>query len=280
MSNNNISRAEYFQKKLFKISPLHIPFMKVSKNGTVTTNFANGGTLNSIPRNSMNDVMMASIIIQVLGTLEKIHKADPSFRHRYVQPATIIIDPLYQPKKKEVLHGLAVPYVGGRALLSKFSSASDSSKPLMNDGGKDMMYDAHFFLNKLYSQTLYSENARSRVPLTVQFLRRILPKGYKGSSAMYVTSYGLKNGVGFKSYDQIFSDPYFAPFKNTNVAVNKGISNNLAQNVGAMFANKKKPSMLNRLKARFARKPSTNQNNKPGILARLKARFRKNNVRK
>ena len=285
MSNNNgTARAEYFQKKAFKISPLHVPFVKVSKNGTVTTNFANGGTLNRVPRNSLNDMFMASIIIQVLGTLEKIHKEDPSFRHGYVQPANIIIDPLYAPKKKEVLHGLTVPYVGGRALITKFGGASDSSKPLANNAGKDMMYDAHFFLNKLFSQTLESENVGSKVPETIKFLRRILPQGYKGASGMYVTGYHLKNGVSFPSYTAIFSDPYFAPFKNRNGPVNTGISNNLAQNVGAMFAEKKvAPSRLNKLKAAFARKKTENAPavKKPGVLSRLRGLFRrKNNVRK
>ena len=211
----------YFSKSLAKFIPEHVPNVRsYNKNtGRMISNMYRGGSaLDWLAKNAseVDDNLMRSIILQVVGSLHRLSLLDPSFRHNDLHLGNVFIDDRYFMPKREVLYKYQVPYFDVRAIIADFGYAADKVHPLdpfketPDYGivrGNDKMYDTHFFL----SATLGAINRLNiKAPATRAFLERAVPVEYRGKSTRYVDNFRLAVGVKYpKSFDDILGDKYF-----------------------------------------------------------------------
>ncbi len=219
--NSKFQPDEYFSKSLYKFIPEHVPNVRSYNNkvGRLISNMYRGGSaLDWLAKNAqeVDDNIMRSIILQVVGSLHRLSLLDPSFRHNDLHLGNVFIDDRYFMPKKEVLYKYQVPYFDIRAVIADFGYAADKVHPLdpfkeVDDygivRGNDKMYDTHFFL----SATLGAINRlKIKAPQTVAFLERAVPADYRGKTTRYVENFRLAVGVKYpKSFDDILGDKYF-----------------------------------------------------------------------
>ena len=230
-ATNQAARVEYnIQKALYKVAPRHIPkpikffeqnlFVPIAaftnrrtdifnykKQMVMYTEYAHGGTLNKWLRkmgDRITDKVMANIIIQVIGTLKKIHAKYPEFRHNDLHLGNVLIDDT--GKKVRVLitdFGLSrLTKTGSNPVIN---SGSYRSSGISNS--TSYKYDAHYFLNALDSEI------KSGLPRTKSFLGRMLQEGYRGANTNKLSAFRLKNGVSdasLPSFTDILKDPFLS----------------------------------------------------------------------
>jgi hypothetical protein len=80
------------------------------------------------------------------------------------------------------------------------------------------MYDVHLFLNAIFlvCSRIGSESAME----TTRFIDRILPDDYKGSNTSKIMNFRMRinaNHSNFPTFEKIFSDAYFLPYRSSNI---------------------------------------------------------------
>ncbi len=217
----NFQPDEYFSKSLAKFIPEHVPNVRyyLKNSGYLVSNMYRGGSvLDWLKKNAqeIDDNILRSIILQVVGSLHRVSLLDPSFRHNDLHLGNVFIDDRYFMPNREVLYKYQVPYFDVRAIIADFGYAVDKTHPLSPSKestgfgivpGNDKMYDTHLFINALLKAI---EVYKVRAPETVAFLERAIPADYRGQIARYVNSFRLMVGVKYpKSFDEILGDRYF-----------------------------------------------------------------------
>jgi len=191
-------------RKIFTIAPRHVARIRATTKDSVVMDIYRGGSMSDWlgKTKGINDGIMMVLILQVLATLYKIHQKNPSFRHNDLHLGNVFIDDRYVIDRGEKLHSYKIPPVGVRAIIGDFGLSGDPSPDVFPDygiyPGNDEMYDAHLFLNALYST--YVSNKKSKLPLTHKFLEDVLKGGYSGEKNKFVRNYRLRPGTQF-TYD-------------------------------------------------------------------------------
>ena len=135
--------------------------------------------------------------------------------------------PTLEPTKYQIGKiTLNVEDVGVSALLSDYGLSMTNSikNPLTKGLDKNWgislnshpMYDAHLFLNAMYQ--VCARLGVSETMETVRFIQRILPMSYIGLRSPKIENFRLRINAdhsGLPSFEKIFSDPYFLPYRST-----------------------------------------------------------------
>lgn len=137
--------------------------------------FINGETFRSYVESGQRKDLKA-LAHRVISNLNKIHKKLPSFRHHDLHLDNIMVLPGAKVKIMDfglsTLDGIKNPTING----------------FNNDHGifptSHHMYDAHLFLNSLYTEGVLKS-----------VIERLLPKEYLGSSSAYITNFRLRGTV-------------------------------------------------------------------------------------
>lgn len=195
--------------------------------------YANNGSLEDFikkKRNTLRPIHYRSIITQVLYNLYRISKKYPSFRHSDLHAKNVLINmdtPTLEPTKYQIGKiTLNVEDVGVSALLSDYGLSMTNSikNPLTKGLDKNWgislnshpMYDAHLFLSAMYQ--VCAGLGVSETMETVRFIQRILPMSYIGFRSPKIENFRLRINAdhsGLPSFEKIFSDPYFLPYRST-----------------------------------------------------------------
>lgn len=118
----NLNHEYLIHKKIYSIVPNHVVKPLKMSGRNLNLEYAPGGTLDrfiDLNKNRLTDEYMAMLIIQVIKTMQTIHKKDPSFRHNDLMIQNILVD-------DEVKKNIKINATGVRILLSDFGLAWDS----------------------------------------------------------------------------------------------------------------------------------------------------------
>ena len=193
--------------------------------------YANGGTLEDYIKNNktrLRPIHYRSMVTQILCNLYRIHKKYPSFRHSDLHAKNILINTDTPTLKKDVYKvgkfNLAVEDVGLKTLFTDYGLSSTNiiknpkTKGLDKDWGispkSNPMYDVHLILNAIFLVCIRTESGSATE--TIKFIDRILPTDYKGSNTSKIKNFRMRinaNHSQFPTFEKIFSDPYFLPYR-------------------------------------------------------------------
>ena len=229
---NQPAEAEYkIQKALYKIAPRHIarpirffrqdnyvPIKDFDKRNTkifdyskqmvMFSEYAHGGSLKDWLHKMgkrLTDRDMAYIIKQVITTMKRIHTRYPEFRHNDSHLGNFLVDDTgSKPRIMFADFGLSrLTLRGSNPLIN-----TNAHKGSGISARTSYKYDAHYFLNALNIEI------RHGLPETRDFLSRVLPDDYRGSSTVHVANFRLKNGANtgpLPTFNQILADPFLSP---------------------------------------------------------------------
>jgi serine/threonine protein kinase len=268
-----------------------------SQQGILLMEFASGGSLDSWLKKQpkVDDVVLANLISDVLGTLFKIQLRYPDFRHNdlhmqniFVADRGFLIGDFGWARLKKAGTNPAVNTANGTKTASFWGVGPKT----------DERYDHHLFLNELLDWA--TRHAPATHPKAIEFLKRALPEGYRGAKNLHVTEWRLKYGdpcPGLPSLARLVKDSFLTSKRNVTspnlkaakaklkpVKVKRILSLNLQKAKAALKpANRRKPGRLitsaKLLKAKAALKRVARPKPKPRItgynLRAAKARLRK-----
>lgn len=197
--------------------------------------YANDGALEEfINKNSrmLRPIHYRFMITQVLYNLYRIHKKYPSFRHGDLHAKNILVNtdtPTLKINTYKIGNmTLNVEDVGLNLMLTDYglSSTRVIKNPTIEGLDKEWgisqkshpMYDAHLFLNAIFlvCSRIGTESAME----TIRFIDRILPYEYKGSKTSKIMNFRMRinaNHSNFPTFEKIFSDAYFLPYRSSNI---------------------------------------------------------------
>jgi hypothetical protein len=179
-----------------------------SRQGIIVQEYCDGGSLADwIKNNPLSDNVFKKMISQVVGTLVEIRKKFPHFNHNDLHMENIfvskargfLIGDFGWSRTKERGTNPAVNTANGTQTASFWGVGPKT----------DPRYDVHFFLNEIREWILRHEPAK--YPLTVAFLDRVVPLGYRGMKDTHVSEWRLKYGdtcPGLPSLNTIAKDSY------------------------------------------------------------------------
>ena len=197
--------------------------------------YANSGALEEFinkHKNTLRPIHYRFMITQVLYNLYRIHKKYPSFRHGDLHAKNILVNtdtPTLQINTYKIGNmTLKVEDVGLNLMLTDYglSSTRVIKNPSIEGLDKEWgisqkshpMYDVHLFLNAIFlvCSRIGSESAME----TIRFIDRILPDDYKGSNTSKIMNFRMRinaNHPNFPTFEKIFSDAYFLPYRSSNI---------------------------------------------------------------
>jgi len=197
--------------------------------------YANSGALEEFinkHKNTLRPIHYRFMITQVLYNLYRIHKKYPSFRHGDLHAKNILVNtdtPTLQINTYKIGNmTLKVEDVGLNLMLTDYglSSTRVIKNPSIEGLDKEWgisqkshpMYDVHLFLNAIFlvCSRIGSESAME----TIRFIDRILPDDYKGSNTSKIMNFRMRinaNHSNFRTFEKIFSDAYFLPYRSSNI---------------------------------------------------------------
>lgn len=197
--------------------------------------YANGGALEEFinkHKNTLRPIHYRFMITQVLYSLYRIHKKYPSFRHSDLHAKNVLVStdtPTLKINTYKIGNmALKVEDVGLNLMLTDYGLSSTKVIKNPNTEGLDRewgisqkshpMYDVHLFLNAIFlvCSRIGSESAME----TIRFIDRILPDDYKGSNTSKIMNFRMRinaNHSNFPTFEKIFSDAYFLPYRSSNI---------------------------------------------------------------
>jgi tRNA A-37 threonylcarbamoyl transferase component Bud32 len=197
--------------------------------------YANSGALEEFinkHKNTLRPIHYRFMITQVLYNLYIIHKKYPSFRHGDLHAKNILVNtdtPTLKINTYKIGNmTLKVEDVGLNLMLTDYglSSTRVIKNPAIEGLDKEWgisqkshpMYDVHLFLNAIFlvCSRIGSESAME----TTRFIDRILPDDYKGSNTSKIMNFRMRinaNHSNFPTFEKIFSDAYFLPYRSSNI---------------------------------------------------------------
>jgi tRNA A-37 threonylcarbamoyl transferase component Bud32 len=197
--------------------------------------YANSGALEEFinkHKNTLRPIHYRFMITQVLYNLYRIHKKYPSFRHGDLHAKNILVNtdtPTLKINTYKIGNmTLKVEDVGLNLMLTDYglSSTRVIKNPAIEGLDKEWgisqkshpMYDVHLFLNAIFlvCSRIGSESAME----TTRFIDRILPDDYKGSNTSKIMNFRMRinaNHSNFPTFEKIFSDAYFLPYRSSNI---------------------------------------------------------------
>ena len=157
-----------------------------SKQSIIFMEFCSGGSLEDwLEKKGTSDAALHHVISSVIGTLAKIRKKYPSFRHNDLWPANVMV----------AERGFLIGDFGWARLEKDGTNPAVNTANGTNTAGKwgvgpstDSRYDCHFFLNNLRDFV----KRKGGLPRTSVFLDWAVPEGYRGSSNEHVQEWRLK----------------------------------------------------------------------------------------
>jgi len=179
-----------------------------SQQGIILMEFATGGSLDSWLKKkaTVDDAIMAHIISDILGVLYKIQKGYPDFRHNdlhmqnvFVADRGFLIGDFGWARLKKSGTNPAVNTANGTKTASMWGVGPRT----------DERYDQHLFLNELLAWA--QKHSPAAHPKAIEFLKQVVPSGYRGSRDTHVLEWRLKYGdpcPGLPSLKQILSHPF------------------------------------------------------------------------
>lgn len=193
--------------------------------------YANAGTLEDFivkNKNTLRPIHYRFIVTQMLYNLYRIHKKYPSFRHSDLHAKNILMKTDTPTLEKRVYEigkiKLNVENIGIETLITDYGLSTVNTITNPNIQGLDrgygisptsnFMYDAHLFLNALFL-TCTRINNDSNIEV-IRFIQRILGKDYLGRDTTKIQNFRLRLNVDHStlpSFEQIFLDPFFLPYK-------------------------------------------------------------------
>ena len=185
-----------------------------SKQGILLMELASGGSLDSWlkKRAQINDAIMAHIISDILGTLFKIQKKYPDFRHNdlhmmniFVADRGFLIGDFGWARLKKSGTNPAVNTANGTKTASFWGVGTKT----------DDRYDHHLFLNEMLNWAM--KHSPADHPKAIAFLKRALPEGYRGETNRHVIQWRLKYGdpcPGLPSLARLLKDPFLGAKRN------------------------------------------------------------------
>jgi len=197
--------------------------------------YANEGALEDFinkNKRTLRPIHYRFIITQVLYNLYRLHKKYPSFRHSDLHAKNVLVN-TDKPTLKIDTYTIGntvlnVEDVGLKLMFTDYGLSSTRVINNPNTQGLDKdwgisqkshpMYDAHLFLNARC--LVCSRNGSDSAIETIRFIDRILPYGYKGSETPKIKNFRMRidaNHSNFPTFEQIFSDPYFLPYRRSAI---------------------------------------------------------------
>ena len=175
----------------------------------ITMEPASGGSLkkwlSKQPR--ITEGMVHHIISSIIGTLAKIHKKYPDFRHNdlhfeniFVADRGFLIGDFGWSRLQKTGTNPAVNTANGTSIAGRWGLGPKT----------DERYDAHMFLAEMRS-VLKSIGNGNGFPAAMAFLDVAVPMGYRGGSDLHTTEGRLKYGdpcPGLPTLDQILNSKY------------------------------------------------------------------------
>lgn len=204
--------------------------MDPSKQAIIFMKYASGGSLSywldkmirATPKR-LDDKFMASIIAQIIRTLYLIHKKYPEFRHNDLHLENVFIEDTAQFGPRVMIGDFG----WSRVAKNGTNPAVNSSRPGTSTANSygvgpdtDPRYDAHLFLNELYTWVLkHRAGATDGFKKTITFLNKAVPVGYRGSKDVHVNEWRLKYQdpcKDFPSLAQIIKMKFLADVTNAS----------------------------------------------------------------
>ena len=181
-----------------------------SQQGILIMELASGGSLDSWLRTTkqLDDEMMSHLISDILGALFSIQKKYPEFRHNdlhmqnvFVADRGFLIGDFGWARLKKTGTNPAVNTANGTKTASFWGVGPAT----------DARYDHHLFLNELLKWA--SDHSPAAHPKAIEFLKKAVPPGYRGSKDLHVSEWRLKYDdpcTDLPSLAQILSYPFLA----------------------------------------------------------------------
>lgn len=179
-------------RKIKRFDPMHVIRIKNCSSKTMRMNYHRMGTvemwlIKKPP--SLTDASLMRVIKQVLRTLAKIYRNDPSFRHNDLHGGNILLNSRMSPVISDF--GLACDNQYKNKLLTPWIAKETGAYP-----GSHYMYDAHTFLNFVYVY-IRSLSLQKRLPKTFAYLKKFLGTRFAGEKGLYLKGMRLRTGVRF-----------------------------------------------------------------------------------
>jgi len=181
-----------------------------SQQGIILMELATGGSLDSWLRKQtkVDDEVMAHIIKDILTALFKIQFRQPDFRHNdlhmqnvFVADRGFLIGDFGWARLKKSGTNPAVNTANGTKTASFWGVGPKT----------DERYDQHLFLNELL--TWAQKHTPASHPKAIEFLKQVVPPGYRGDKDTHVLEWRLKYGdpcPGLPSLAQVLSHPFLS----------------------------------------------------------------------
>ena len=214
----NVVRVYKNMRCLDFITPAQIDMANVqnssqfdkSQQGIILMEFATGGSLDSWLRKraKVDDATMARVISDILKALTKIQAKYPDFRHNdlhmqnvFVADRGFLIGDFGWARLKKSGTNPAVNTANGTKTASFWGVGPKT----------DERYDQHLFLNELL--TWAEKHAPASHPKAIEFLKQVVPPGYRGATDTHVLEWRLRYGdpcPGLPDLNKILSHPFLA----------------------------------------------------------------------
>ena len=159
----------------------------------------------------VTDDDIASLISQILRTLQKIQGRYPNFRHHDLHLQNVLVDDTGSFPR------LAISDFG-LAQISKTDPNPMIARGFYNSSGitldTDPKYDQHYFLNSMYAHL----RSWSGIPKTMAFLNYALPGEFKGADTIHCMHWRLRAGTNTRAIPTLralLNHPYIAFTKNS-----------------------------------------------------------------
>jgi hypothetical protein len=236
--------------KIYKLSP-HVAtpymFIKCDKQELMYQKYANGGDLLNVIREYGSVIQpnhMKTILFQVLFTLMKIQKKNPSFKHNDMHLKNVLLDLNFKHSGSTKYDLFYVPNIGLRAIINDYGFATLDSVPNPKVVSKEYaydfgiapdshkMYDAHVFLNSLYIELANKPNFSN----VIDFIKDLVPMHYLGIETRSILNSRMRYGMShsdFPTFSRLLFHPYFKEFQK--------VRNNVTDVVNSPSPTKPKP---------------------------------------
>lgn len=210
VSEENLTAEHNLTKKFINLVGKHAAanvyaLEKCKDDNRLYSEFLDGQTLgNLLPKLKKDPTKIKSIVLQVLEILKTVHEKNSSFRHNDLHLDNIFVTA--RGKVRIIDFGLS---------FNAFTTNPEVENPkdpyLRPYGvyrGNHKMYDTHYFLNSLLSQ---SKNLDGD---TLQFITDVLPVKYQGSNGNRLFLGRLKPaannhvGQGLPTFTTLFNHSY------------------------------------------------------------------------
>ena len=223
-----------------------------SKQSIIFMEFCSGGSLDDwLEKKGTSDAALHHVISSIIGTLAKIHKKYPGFRHNDLWPGNVMVAD----------RGFLIGDFGWARLKKDGTNPAVNTANGTNTAGKwgvgpstDSRYDCHLFLNNLRDFV----KRKGGLPRTSVFLDWAVPEGYRGSSSEHVQEWRLKYKdpcPDLPSLAQIASSSYVSGRKITSPNLNAARAKlkKIIRKSPPKAKKKKAPVSIRELKAGFAK---------------------------